>query len=189
MTALLVWQNVVFCVALLLGVVLVFGTALGLDDASDTDELPLSISGTLFCFAFGASGLGLSALLGPPEPAPAWALLELFLAGAAGLAVARAGKRLLTRLVPAIESYATDKADLVGTLGAAETAIGRDFGIARVTDATGSLLQLKCRAGGRPIEKGSPVLVVEYDPESDFYLVDEFSTEPRLGRTTEGRNQ
>jgi hypothetical protein len=181
MEAFFTWQNVVFCVALLVGVVLVLGTALGLGDASDSDELPLSVSGTLFCFAFGASGLASSTLLASREPALLWALLELFLASAVGLLVARAGRRLLLRLLPTIESYATDKADLVGLLGAAETAIGSDFGVARVTDATGSLLQLKCRASGRPIDKGSPILIVEYDAGSDCYLVDEFSTEPRLG--------
>jgi len=58
----------------------------------------------------------------------------------------------------------------------ARDALGQTFGVALVTDSTGSLMQLKCRTQSGPIEKGHQVLVVDYDPTCDFYLVDSWES-------------
>ena len=226
MSAFFEWQNLIFGIALLLGGVLVVGSALGLVDSdpfasseADVDaehgeaapeasldspdathdtahdgatsllaalgigRAPLSVFVTTYLFAFGAIGLCSNMLLAAWLHSPLlFGLASLVIATAGGLFVARAVSKTIARFVPSIESYATDKADVIGSTGVAETSIGRDFGMARVTDATGSLFQLKCRACGAPIDKGAEVLVVEYDPLTDFYLVDNNPIEPeKLG--------
>ena len=191
MNAWFAWENLIFVLALLVGGVFVAGAALGLghthggidldgdgipDIEADHDleassllaalgigRAPLSVFVTTALLGFGTVGLCLSGWLGP--------LLRIPIAALSGLVAATLVSRLLARYVPSIESYAGDKREVLGLVGIAETRIERDFGVARVCDSTGSLMQLKCRAYDRPIQRGVEVIVVDYDAKTDFYSV------------------
>jgi hypothetical protein len=223
------WQNLIFCIALLVGIALVIGAAFGLDvesfggaagadgaeaasegalhghldgdldgDADGTTDgtadtatllallgigkAPLSVFMITLLFAFGGVGLCLSVLLASWLKGP----MVCVLAGVFALLVARTVARLIGRYVPSVESYATEKTDVLGATGVAETAIDARFGVTLVTDGSGSLLQLKCRAHAGPIRKGREVLIVDYDEESDFYIVEEYLAEPRVASVREG---
>ena len=161
------------------------------DGATDTATLlallgigkaPLSVFLITLLFAFGGVGLCLSALLASWLKGP----VVCVLAGLFAFLVARTVARLIGRYVPSVESYATEKTDVLGATGVAETAIDARFGVALVTDGSGSLLQLKCRAHAGPVRKGREVLIVDYDEESDFYVVEEYLAEPRVASVRQG---
>jgi hypothetical protein len=207
--ALFEWQNLIYGIALLFAAALVVGSAFGLDaDGTDSSvdagegsaatasdhasmlallgigKVPLSVFLTTLLFAFGGAGLCVNALLTRwLEASLARGLVSLVVAATIAILAARSVAKLVARYVPSVESYATEKADVLGTIGIAETSIGQTFGVALVTDSTGSLMQLKCRTQSGPIEKGHQVLVVDYDPTSDFYLVDSWESEPHSARS------
>jgi hypothetical protein len=193
MRALLDWQNLIFVLAMLLGVVLVIGSALGSDHDIDGDghpdiagdhpglltafgirRVPISVFVTTALFAFGAIGSALNLLLAPLLKVPlVYGSASIAIATLGALVVARGVARAVARFVPHVESYAIEKHEVIGSLGVAETRISRQFGIVRVSDRTGSLMQLKCRALAEPILRGREVVVIDYDADSDFYTVDE----------------
>jgi hypothetical protein len=208
--ALFAWDKLIFVIALLVGTALVVGAAFGLhadgthgdaeasDGSAETDadhssilallgvgKFPLSVFASTLLFAFGGTGLCATALADRWLGASlARGLISLSVAGLVAVLTARTVAKLFARHLPSIESYATGKADLLGTIGVAKTAIGETFGVALAADSTGSLMQLKCRAQSGLIEQGQRVLVVDYDPKSDCYLVDNWEAEPRLVRST-----
>lgn len=202
MSRLFEWHNLMFALALLIGAVLVLGSALGLlsaeasldaehdaehADASGTllaalgiGRAPLAVFVITALLAFGAAGVSTDFLLERWVASPiSRGALALFAALVSGFVVARGTSKLVARFVPSLESYASAKDELVGTTGVAELSIARDFGIARVLDGTGTPMKIKCQAYGEPIAKGSEILVVDYDPERDVYTVESNPSEER----------
>ena len=212
MARILEWQNLVFVLALLLAGVLVLGAALGLvgtdaeaelDDDADADadvdgdhdlpaaalallgvgRAPLSLLLITLLVAFGATGICLNLLLEPWLGSPlARGVLAVLGAGSASMLAGGAMSRLFARFVPGLESYATEAHDVIGVTGVAEMRITGRFGVARVSDRTGTPLQLRCRAHATEIPKGSEIVVVDFDDERRIYTVD--STAEKDGENT-----
>lgn len=212
MARLLEWQNLVFVLALLLAGVLVLGAALGLvgsaadaevevdvDADADVDgdhdvpaaalallgvgRAPLSLLLITLLVAFGATGICLNLLLEPWLGSPlARGVLAVLGAGSASMLAGGAMSRLFARFVPGLESYATEAHDVIGVTGVAEMRITGRFGVARVSDRTGTPLQLRCRAHATDIPKGSEIVVVDFDDERRIYTVD--STAEKDGENT-----
>lgn len=212
MARILEWQNLVFVLALLLAGVLVLGAALGLVGADAEAELdvdadadadvdgdhdlpaaalallgvgraPLSLLLITLLVAFGATGICLNLLLEPWLGSPlARGVLAVLGAGSASMLAGGAMSRLFARFVPGLESYATEAHDVIGVTGVAEMRITGRFGVARVSDRTGTPLQLRCRAHATEIPKGSEIVVVDFDDERRIYTVD--STAEKDGENT-----
>lgn len=137
-------------------------------------KAPLSVLMMAGLMIFGVVGLSVSfALEGVwPEPlflaaiaAPVATLTSFF--GTAAVA------RLLARAIPATETYAMAHEALIGCLGTTELPVDREFGLVHVTDHTGTLHKLRCRADAAPIGKGARVLVTDFDHESGLFTVDD----------------
>ena len=212
MARILEWQNLVFVLALLLAGVLVLGAALGLvgtdaeaeldvdaDADADVDgdhdlpaaalallgvgRAPLSLLLITLLVAFGATGICLNLLLEPWLGSPlARGVLAVLGAGSASMLAGGAMSRLFARFVPGLESYATEAHDVIGVTGVAEMRITGRFGVARVSDRTGTPLQLRCRAHATEIPQGSEIVVVDFDDERRIYTVD--STAEKDGENT-----
>lgn len=79
--------------------------------------------------------------------------------------------RLLNRYMPSTESYADSKEQMVGKTGVLELAANEERGWAQVRDSRGSIRQIKCRTSGGTLEKGTEVVVVHYDSQTEIYTV------------------
>jgi len=136
-------------------------------------RVPLSILLITALVSFGGAGLSLDYALtalvkAPTVRGPLVSALALVIAIITVGVVARA----VGRVVRPVETYALPLAALVGCVGVAELDIDRRFGIAWVTDDTGSRMQIRCRSYAERITKGEPVLLTEYDPETRSFLVE-----------------
>ncbi|MDQ3814872.1 MAG: YqiJ family protein [Armatimonadota bacterium] len=101
---------------------------------------------------------------------------------------------LLSRFTPTDETYVVTKSDLIGRAGEAVSAITERMGSVYVRDGGGTLHHLAGRIppDRQPIAKGKTVLVIDYQPEGDYYWVKEWSPdgentdrEARLGGAVE----
>ncbi len=134
---------------------------------------PLGILVMSACFLFGVVGLAfdraLEALLGSGA---AWVGLSAALAAVVTALGTGAVGRGLGRLVPSKETYASRKTDLLGRAGTAALPTDGTFGRARVTDAGGAVLEVRCRTiDEEALARGEPLVVVDFDEEEDTYLV------------------
>ena len=82
--------------------------------------------------------------------------------------------KALARVVPKSETYALAREDLPGMMGEALYTITPSSGAAHVRTPNG-LCQVYCRvdSGQTPIAAGRQVLLIDYNPEDDFYLVED----------------
>ncbi len=134
-------------------------------DLLGVGRAPLGVLVMSACFLFGLSGLAAEVL-----GAPAW--VAALVATAVSLVGTGLIARVFGRLVPTKETYASRKTDLLGRVGTAELAVDARFGVAHVTDAGGARIQIRCRTlDDTPIPRGEPLVVADYDDESDMFLV------------------
>jgi len=142
-------------------------------------DVPLSIVGMVLFFSWGTVGFLTNQILRPVMPRP-WmvGLCSLPLAAVGSVVLTRGIARAVARWLPMHQSFARRKSELVGSLGEAVFSIDRAEGTAAVRDRQGDLFQVPCRIyeDGQRIEKGKRVLLVDYNPQQDFFYV----TEARL---------
>jgi hypothetical protein len=137
-------------------------------------RVPLSVLLMMLFFAWGFLGVSANALLlqAPRFADAPWQVsVPVALAGCALLG--RAAAVFLARWLPTTETYARDRAALVGRAGQAILRIDQRFGMAAVRDARGNGHQVACRVadGAAPIEKGMPLRVAAYDAAAGLYFV------------------
>lgn len=91
----------------------------------------------------------------------------------ASLIMTLAISAVMSRYTPGDETFAVTKTELEGTIGEAVAPITDHTGSVYARDAAGTLHHLPCRIrpDGSPVQRGEQVLVVEYNPEGDFYWV------------------
>ena len=191
-------HEVVFGVPLLVGVLLVFGAALGLAGfESDVDagaetgadgeglasalglgRVPLGLIVMLLTLLFGASGMVVFGV------ASAWlrAPVALLVAWGAGAAVSffgtRASSQLLARLLPSVESYASDKVDLMGELGTVLVVLGPHEVVLRVVDRGGAELRVRGLTSTRA-RAGQAMLLTHFERTRDAYRVEHLTASDR----------
>lgn len=199
--SLLTWHSLVFLIPIVLASALLMGSALGLMDAdahpetdtdtdtdadteTDTDtelslmsllgvgRVPLSLLVTTWLLAFGGIGLVLEYLLVPQVGLTVGAWIALGVATLLGPIVTGFSARFIARWVPTTETYVTDAADLVGSIGTVEIGIDERFGIVRVLDAAGTLIKIRCHSTTGPIPRGERALVIDYESSTRDYLVE-----------------
>ena len=197
---LLTWWNLIFVLPFLAALGLLLLQALGAlpfeadtdvdQDASLSDDssggavralsflglgrVPVSIVLMTFCFLWGVTGWASNQVLQPILRLPAvfvWPSIAVALT----VSIASAGfvVRLLSRLMPSTETYATSHQDLVGKRAEALFEISERFGKARLHDAYGNLLDVSCRVqpGDSPVPSGTSVVLMRYDNRQQAYLV------------------
>lgn len=192
------WHNLLFLLPVVIGALMAVGAVLGGSDAADDADLEaeleadaegqgahvsvlellgvgkvsLSMLVMLWLLLFGALGLSLQTALANFGRDLA-SLLAVLGALPGALLSAALLARLLGRYLPGTETYAEGKDALIGLSGTAELDVTREFGMVNVIDAGGALHKLRCRTWDGRLNKGSELLIVDYDPDSDFYIVEE----------------
>lgn len=134
-------------------------------------RVPLSIWAMLACFGFGGSGMLLVwALsdLASPSMLP-WASV----AGALALTLLGLGPsaRALGRLVPSVESSASEPSDLIGLEGRVIAARDASFVVVRVDDPGGAELRIVGTSMDGAVTPAEAVVVVDYDESARTYLI------------------
>jgi len=134
----------------------------------------------LLLISWGAIGFLINYLLSSRMP---WewtvALISLPAAAVGSTTFTRYVVLALARWMPTTETSARPRAALVASSGEALYTIDQTFGMASVRTRDGDLFQLPCRTyeGRRPIAKGKPVLLVDYDARRKLFYVIENDVE------------
>lgn len=202
MDHLLAWQNVVFYIPLVVGLLLVLGSAfgsheqdssagpdaehdLGHDHAHDgsaasgalgwlgVGRVPLTVVLMMVSFLFGGSGIIFNTILSS-FGLPAWIYgpISITLALTAALLLTGVGARLLVRYLPTTESYQVARRDFAGCTGTLLLPASPVEGYAQVKDHEGNVHNIKCRTVQGALPKGGEIMVVHYDEETATYVVD-----------------
>jgi hypothetical protein len=146
-------------------------------------RIPLSLLLMTFCFLWGFLGwlgnLVFGGLIGN-EAVAFLPSLALALVGATFLT--RTFAVLLGRIVPATESYGVTYRELVGSLATVRYAVTDQAGTAQLHNERGVLIEVpvRVRPGEAPIASGREVVLWNYDPEDNVFLV---THDPDLDRT------
>jgi hypothetical protein len=136
--------------------------------------VPLSILLMSFGYAFGVTGWALNTLAaGPSGEVGSWFAASLGGALAAGLTAMRVVSSLIVRVIPTRNVSGFSRRQLIGMRGVVGLPVDEKGGRAQVTDPEGTRHQVRCRTvpKGRPLPKGTPIIVVKYLPEDDVYYV------------------
>lgn len=152
--------------------------------------MPLSIVWQSFAVCFGVAGLAANSVyLSRAGALPTSALaISLPVALAFAYGATSLVSKIFGRFAPKPGKTSTSRRDLVGRTGVViSSKVNAEFGEVRITDATGSVLRIICRAlpGEEPILEGREVVFVDYDRERDLLFVAPFDVDaprrrPRL---------
>ena len=135
-------------------------------------KVPLNVVMMMAGLLFGGLGIICNTILEPLLKSPGvfmWISLPVAFFGMTFLT--GAASQLIGRLMPTSETYIVTKHSLAGCRGNLTLKAGPEFGTANISDREGNIHSVRCRTRGEDIPKGTPVLVVDYDQETDFYLV------------------
>ena len=122
---------------------------------------------------WGSSGLIYNQVLEPLLREPLifiWP--SMLLALVSSVAVTRGTAGLFGKYLPKVETSALGRRDLEGLTGHLIFATDERSGAAHLQDRFGTLHQIACRTTGGELPRGTEVVVLEYVPERDSYLVE-----------------
>lgn len=159
--------------------------------------MPLSIVWQSFAVCFGLGGITVNTIYFTRTGALPTTALLWSLPGALVFAYAATSlvSRVFKKLAPAAGKTATSRRDLLGKTGVViSSKVSAEFGEVRLTDSTGSVLRIICRAmpGEEPIPEGREVVFVDYDRDRDVLFVAPFDVDaprrrPKLRVSAEAR--
>lgn len=119
---------------------------------------------------FGGTGTIANLILAPLLRASGvFVLLSIVAALAAMVSLTGLIGRVVNRFMPTLETTSVKRKDLVGCTGSLVLAADTAGGLAQVT-RDGDVFQVPCRCS-ESLERGATVLVIEYDPTRNVYLV------------------
>ncbi|MCP4247102.1 MAG: YqiJ family protein [bacterium] len=137
-------------------------------------RVPLSILLMSFGYAFGVVGWLLNTVLAGAD-GDVGPLFSASLGGAmvAGLLSMRLVSSTIGRVLPTQNVSGFSRRQLVGLRGTVGLPVDEQGGRVTVTDAEGTFHQLRCRSvpGGKPLPKGTKVIIVKYLAEDDLFYV------------------
>jgi hypothetical protein len=188
-------HEILFGVPLVAGVLLVLGLSLGLADVGEGLELdledgapgdgadgllaalgvgrvPLSVLALLLLLSFGGVGLVLYPLLALVlgrglALGAAWLIAAL-----ASLLVTSLLGRVFVRYLPSVESYASDKREVVGQVAVVLFRLSDVEHVLRVKDAGGAELRVHGLSASGALQPGEEVLLTAYQRERDRYCIE-----------------
>jgi hypothetical protein len=135
-------------------------------------RVPLMVVLTTLFTSFGVVGLSLNRLLTCLLPQTLASLAALALSAFISVRLTGRVARLIARLLPSVESYASQPEALIGCSGHASLPIDTKFGRASVLDDGGTRHELRCRTTSAPITGGTELVVTDYDASSRLYTVE-----------------
>jgi hypothetical protein len=143
-------------------------------------RVPLSIVLMVASLYFGGLGIILNTLLSAAGLAPSF-YGPISLAGAfvGMVALSGATARLIHRHLPAMESYPISRHDFAGCSGTLLLPADTCSGYAQIKDREGNVHNIRCYSMRGAVPKGTAVLVVEYDEDSQTFVID-VNHEPTL---------
>ena len=199
--SILTWQNLVFYIPLVLGVLLGLGLFLGGAHEPDghagslhgehslegdhshslgwassllgVGRVPLTIVWMLASLVFGAAGVIVTTLLASLRLHP-WLgfFISLVSAFTAMVTVTGWAARFLQRVLPTQETYRVSRHDFAGCTGVVLLPTDERSGYAQVKDPEGNVHNVRCRAVDGALPKGAPILVVTYDEATQACVVE-----------------
>jgi membrane protein implicated in regulation of membrane protease activity len=136
-------------------------------------RVPLSIIMISFCFLWGFSGFASNTLLAPILPSIMFVWASVAIAFVVSLSLTRILASVMTRIMPATETYAVSLEQLVGKWGEAVTTIDETFGQAQVHDDAGVLHTVQCvvKSGETTIPRGSQVILLFFNKTRSVFFV------------------
>ena len=138
---------------------------------------PLSIVLFVFLICFGTIGLMSNMVFSSIRlPVSFFFLVSLACAGIGSAVVTRWLAGVVGKYLPTLESDTTKRLDLVGRPGKAVFPISETQGPVHVYDARGSLHQVGARTAQGNIGAEREVVLEDYVPDGDYYLVSDIST-------------
>jgi membrane protein implicated in regulation of membrane protease activity len=186
--------EIVFGVPLVAGVLLVLGLAFGLaefgselemdlDDGVEGDadgllvalgvgRVPLSVLLLLLLLSFGGLGLVVYPLLLLAVSAGLALIAAWLLAGLGSLLVTRLLGGLFARYLPSVETYASEKRELVGRAAVVLMRLSDVEHVLRVKDAGGAELRVHGLSTSGRLMPGEEVLLTAYQRERDRYCIE-----------------
>lgn len=145
--------------------------------------LPLSLGFPTLMILWGASGLIANGLLSPLLRLPALyvpvsILLSIIMMAVGGRMAALTFRRAAGNNQP----LAVKRGGLVGSTGYAAFEINSEGGVANVKDPFGNVHRVVCRTlpGNAPVEAGTGIIIVRFEPEAGLYYVEENPFEGNL---------
>jgi hypothetical protein len=190
-------HEILFGIPLVIAVLLVLGMSLGfadlggeldLDaeaDADGTDGLlaalgvgrvPLTVLALLLLLSFGGTGLVVYPLLALVLGNGLALGVAWLIAALASLVVTSRLGRLFTRYLPSVESYASEKRDLVGQVAVVLLRLSDVEHVLRVKDAGGAELRVRGESSEGALRPGQEVLLTAYKRERDRYCIERIET-------------
>jgi membrane protein implicated in regulation of membrane protease activity len=136
-------------------------------------RVPMSVIIVSVCFLWGFAGFAGNTLLKPILPAFLFVWVSIAIALVLSIFCTRVLAALLSRVLPATETYAVSIEQLTGKWAEAITTIDETFGQAHVHDDAGVLHTVQClvRAGESKISRGTQVILLFFDKSSKAFFV------------------
>ncbi|MFH1985400.1 MAG: hypothetical protein ABIL58_26485 [Pseudomonadota bacterium] len=136
-------------------------------------RVPLSIILISVCFLWGFTGFASNTLLKPVLPAFLFVWVSIAMALMVSVFCTRLLAALLSRIMPATETYAVSIEQLTGKWAEAITTIDETFGQALVHDDAGALHTVQClvHAGESNISRGTQVILLFFDKNRRAFFV------------------
>ena len=135
-------------------------------------KTPMTVILTTWCFLFGITGMVTNQFLAPIlKIGVIYGSISMVIGTLVALALTGRFARLVNRIMPVSESYATDHTNLIGCAGVIELAATADFGRANVRGHNGDLYTVRCKVEEGKLTAGSKILVVGFDSTTGIYLV------------------
>jgi hypothetical protein len=136
-------------------------------------RVPLTVLVMIASLYFGGIGLICNMLLaGLGLPGWLFGTISVGVALVGTITLAGATARLLGRVLPTTETYLITRQAFAGCTGKLLLPADASSGYAQVKDREGNVHNIKCRTNGATLAKGREILVVEYDEETQVYVVD-----------------
>lgn len=199
--SLFAWYNVVFLIPLIVGILLSLGSSVGGADGDAHVEhdvghdvahadgagglskalsllgvgrVPFTLLLVVASLIFGGIGIIANALFASFGLAPGlFGPLSLALAFVGTVISTGAVAKVIERVMPSVETYRVSKRDFEGCIGKLLLPADASSGYAQIKDPEGNVHNIKCRSlGGVPLAKGTEILVVEYEEETQTFIVD-----------------
>ena len=195
--SLLLWQNVLFCIPLFFGIVLILGMMFGLSDTGADAEIDVdadvdadtdvehhhglaSILGFGRCptiivlmtmnLVFGGVGLGMNSVFVPILGVTLGFTASLVSATIAMFVATGLIARAVSAIMPSTETTSVRASNLVGATGIVLLEVThREVGLVQVVKG-GDVYNLDVISDSGRLDKGSKVLLIDYDENSDVYF-------------------
>jgi membrane protein implicated in regulation of membrane protease activity len=137
-------------------------------------RVPISVLLCSFLALFGAIGLiANQAFASIRLPPVAYFWPSLAIAGVLGLIVTGRLAALVARYMPSIETVRVTRSDLAGRIGTSVYGVDERSGQVQVRDIYGNLHRVAARTAGGRVDSGKEVLLEEYIPTGDYFIVSE----------------